>query len=157
MHYFCAGCGCAALRVSPAFELDGKWDGKTRGLGAGQGRATAFLSTASLSPVREHFRERSDVAVTSAALGMRCCCPSHSTVAVAPVIRQRPAHAAIDPPRQQGDGDCRQKQRDKGLLNCASQRRRVAMEAKQDFFLGVAAVCAGKSRPSQALRVPSLR
>lgn len=29
-HCFCANCGCPAYSDSPAFERDGKWDGKTR-------------------------------------------------------------------------------------------------------------------------------
>jgi hypothetical protein len=32
-HHFCPTCGCATFSDSPAFELDGKWDGKTRRLG----------------------------------------------------------------------------------------------------------------------------
>jgi hypothetical protein len=32
-HNFCPTCGCATFTDSPAFELDGKWDGKTRRLG----------------------------------------------------------------------------------------------------------------------------
>ena len=33
-HHFCAECGCTTYTDSPAFELDGKWDGKTRRIGA---------------------------------------------------------------------------------------------------------------------------
>ncbi len=29
-HNFCPSCGCATFTDSPAFELDGSWDGKTR-------------------------------------------------------------------------------------------------------------------------------
>ena len=32
-HHFCANCGCATFTDSPAFELDGSWDKKTRRLG----------------------------------------------------------------------------------------------------------------------------
>ncbi len=32
-HHFCAHCGCATFSDSPAFELDGKWDGSTRRIG----------------------------------------------------------------------------------------------------------------------------
>jgi len=32
--HFCAECGCTTYTDSPAFELDGKWDGKTRRIGA---------------------------------------------------------------------------------------------------------------------------
>jgi hypothetical protein len=32
-HHFCPDCGCAVLSDSPAFEPDGKWDGKTRRFG----------------------------------------------------------------------------------------------------------------------------
>jgi len=32
-HHFCANCGCATFSDSPAFELDGSWDKKTRRLG----------------------------------------------------------------------------------------------------------------------------
>ena len=32
-HHFCAACGCATYTDSPAFEPDGKWDGKTRRIG----------------------------------------------------------------------------------------------------------------------------
>jgi len=31
-HHFCPTCGCATFSDSPAFEPDGKWDGKTRRL-----------------------------------------------------------------------------------------------------------------------------
>ena len=33
-HHFCAECGCTTYTDSPAFELDGSWDGKTRRIGA---------------------------------------------------------------------------------------------------------------------------
>ena len=29
-HHFCAVCGCATFSDSPAFEMDGSWDKKTR-------------------------------------------------------------------------------------------------------------------------------
>jgi hypothetical protein len=29
-HHFCPVCGCATYTDSPAFEMDGKWDGHTR-------------------------------------------------------------------------------------------------------------------------------
>ena len=29
-HHFCSACGCSLYSDSPAFEPDGKWDGKTR-------------------------------------------------------------------------------------------------------------------------------
>ncbi len=29
-HHFCAACGCATYTDSPAFGMDGNWDGKTR-------------------------------------------------------------------------------------------------------------------------------
>jgi hypothetical protein len=32
-HHFCASCGIATFTDSPAFELNGNWDGKTRRLG----------------------------------------------------------------------------------------------------------------------------
>ena len=32
-HHFCAECGCGVYSDSPAFEPDGKWDGKTRRVG----------------------------------------------------------------------------------------------------------------------------
>ena len=32
-HHFCANCGCATYSDSPAFELDGSWDGSTRRIG----------------------------------------------------------------------------------------------------------------------------
>jgi hypothetical protein len=32
-HHFCPTCGCAVFSDSPAFEPDGKWDGKTRRYG----------------------------------------------------------------------------------------------------------------------------
>jgi hypothetical protein len=32
-HNFCPTCGCATFSDSPAFEPDGKWDGKTRRFG----------------------------------------------------------------------------------------------------------------------------
>ncbi|RZI84591.1 MAG: GFA family protein [Rubrivivax sp.] len=32
-HHFCAQCGCSTYSDSPAFELDGKWDGQTRRIG----------------------------------------------------------------------------------------------------------------------------
>ena len=32
-HHFCGHCGCATFSDSPAFEPDGKWDGKTRRIG----------------------------------------------------------------------------------------------------------------------------
>jgi hypothetical protein len=32
-HHFCAGCGIAVYSDSPAFEMDGKWDGTTRRIG----------------------------------------------------------------------------------------------------------------------------
>jgi hypothetical protein len=32
-HHFCAECGCGVYSDSPAFEPDGKWDGKTRRIG----------------------------------------------------------------------------------------------------------------------------
>ena len=32
-HHFCRMCGCATYGDSPAFEQDGKWDGKTRRIG----------------------------------------------------------------------------------------------------------------------------
>lgn len=32
-HHFCPDCGCATYSDSPAFELDGKWDGSTRRIG----------------------------------------------------------------------------------------------------------------------------
>jgi hypothetical protein len=32
-HHFCANCGCGVYSDSPAFEPDGKWDGKTRRVG----------------------------------------------------------------------------------------------------------------------------
>ncbi len=32
-HHFCKECGCATYSDSPAFEPDGKWDGKTRRIG----------------------------------------------------------------------------------------------------------------------------
>ena len=32
-HHFCIHCGCATFSDSPAFELDGKWDGHTHRIG----------------------------------------------------------------------------------------------------------------------------
>lgn len=32
-HHFCGHCGVSVYSDSPAFEMDGKWDGKTRRLG----------------------------------------------------------------------------------------------------------------------------
>ena len=32
-HHFCSACGCSLYSDSPAFEPDGKWDGKTRRIG----------------------------------------------------------------------------------------------------------------------------
>lgn len=32
-HHFCASCGCATFSDSPAFELNGDWDGSTRRIG----------------------------------------------------------------------------------------------------------------------------
>lgn len=32
-HYFCSACGCSLYSDSPAFEPDGKWDGKNRRIG----------------------------------------------------------------------------------------------------------------------------
>lgn len=32
-HHFCSACGCGLYADSPAFEMDGKWDGKTRRIG----------------------------------------------------------------------------------------------------------------------------
>jgi hypothetical protein len=32
-HHSCAVCGCATFSDSPAFELDGSWDGSTRRIG----------------------------------------------------------------------------------------------------------------------------
>ena len=32
-HHFCSACGCSLSSDSPAFEPDGKWDGKTRRIG----------------------------------------------------------------------------------------------------------------------------
>lgn len=32
-HHFCRECGCSTYSDSPAFELSGKWDGKTRRIG----------------------------------------------------------------------------------------------------------------------------
>lgn len=32
-HHFCPTCGCATFSDSPAFQPDGKWDGKTRRYG----------------------------------------------------------------------------------------------------------------------------
>ena len=32
-HHFCDECGCGTYSDSPAFEPDGKWDGKTRRIG----------------------------------------------------------------------------------------------------------------------------
>ena len=32
-HHFCSACGCSLYADSPAFELDGKWDGTTRRIG----------------------------------------------------------------------------------------------------------------------------
>jgi hypothetical protein len=32
-HHFCPNCGCGTYSDSPAFEPDGKWDGKTRRIG----------------------------------------------------------------------------------------------------------------------------
>lgn len=32
-HHFCSTCGCSLYSDSPAFEPDGKWDGKTRRIG----------------------------------------------------------------------------------------------------------------------------
>jgi hypothetical protein len=32
-HHFCAACGCAVYSDSPAFEMDGSWDGSTRRIG----------------------------------------------------------------------------------------------------------------------------
>lgn len=32
-HHFCAGCGVYTYSDSPAFEMDGKWDGVTRSIG----------------------------------------------------------------------------------------------------------------------------
>ncbi len=32
-HHFCRECGCATYSDSPAFELNGNWDGKTRRIG----------------------------------------------------------------------------------------------------------------------------
>jgi len=32
-HHFCVHCGCATFSDSPAYELNGNWDGKTRRIG----------------------------------------------------------------------------------------------------------------------------
>jgi len=41
-HHFCAECGCGVMSDSPAFEPDGKWDGKTRRVGVNARLFDAF-------------------------------------------------------------------------------------------------------------------
>ena len=48
-HHFCARCGCATFSDSPAFELDGKWDGATRRIGVNARLLDNF--DAALAPV----------------------------------------------------------------------------------------------------------
>jgi hypothetical protein len=48
-HHFCAHCGCATFSDSPAFEPDGKWDGKTRRIGVDARLFDGF--DAALAPV----------------------------------------------------------------------------------------------------------
>lgn len=41
-HHFCSACGCGVYSDSPAFEPDGKWDGKTRRIGVNARLFDAF-------------------------------------------------------------------------------------------------------------------
>jgi hypothetical protein len=45
-HHFCGNCGCATFTDSPAFELDGSWDKKTRRLGVNARLFDDFDATA---------------------------------------------------------------------------------------------------------------
>jgi len=48
-HHFCAHCGCATFSDSPAFGLDGKWDGTKRRIGINARLLDGF--DAALAPV----------------------------------------------------------------------------------------------------------
>lgn len=48
-HHFCATCGCPVYSDSPAFEMDGSWDRKTRRIGVNARLFDGF--DAALAPV----------------------------------------------------------------------------------------------------------